>query len=707
MLRTEGEQPPVIPRTSPRFYSSPAPCIPRDRECLDKLSANATSSAGMKEGLPPAYDIRDRTALKRRTTTKKTPQAPYADTTSTTPLVFVLSTGSDPFGAFQKFSTDMGMRDRVHSISLGQGQGPVAERMISNAKCKGDWVFLQNCHLAASWMMNLELIVANLGDEQGDPHQDFRLFLSSMPTPKFPVSVLQNSVKVTNEPPKGLKANVKKALIDMDADFYENHVLEQDWRTLLFGICMFHAIVQERKKFGPLGWNISYEFNDSDRECAMLTLQMFCAEGDIPWDALEYITSEITYGGRVTDMWDQRCLAAALKRVVSREALLEGHAYSPCGRYCTPRAPRLADARLHVDSLPDNEPPELFGMHDNANIAYERKETSALLQTLADVQPRSISTGGESPDQIVWRICETTLASIATHLDKAVTHESVWAVDERGQPHSRATALRHEAERYDALLALLHASLHNLQQAIKGEVLMSESLEEVYSALAAGRVPAMWHARAYNSLKSLGGWLRDLTLRVHFIEEWWKHGRAASSWLSGLFFPQALLTGALQAHARHHLLPIDELTFHFHVTGVFVSQDQVYAHNKSHKESVDLYGGLQVPDEGIIIHGLFIEAGRWDVGRGCLTDSLPGQTWALLPAVHVMAVVVGSGDGSGGDDAGSVRYEAPLYRTAARAGTLLTTGHSTNFVVPLMLPADQPPHFWILRGTALLTQLTD
>lgn len=62
---------------------------------------------------------------------------------SNIPLVFVLSQGSDPFGAFQRFAKEMDMQDRVHSISLGQGQGPVAERMISNAKGKGDWVFLQ------------------------------------------------------------------------------------------------------------------------------------------------------------------------------------------------------------------------------------------------------------------------------------------------------------------------------------------------------------------------------------------------------------------------------------------------------------------------------------------------------------------------------------------------------------------------------------
>lgn len=59
----------------------------------------------------------------------------------------------------------------------------------------------------------------------------------------------------------------------------------------MFGICFFHAVIQERKKFGPLGWNILYEFNDSDRECALLNLQLFCKDSIIiPWDALEYTT---------------------------------------------------------------------------------------------------------------------------------------------------------------------------------------------------------------------------------------------------------------------------------------------------------------------------------------------------------------------------------------------------------------------------------
>lgn len=72
-------------------------------------------------------------------------------------------------------------------------------------------------------MLSMESIVKNLSEKPGEVHEDFRLFLSSMPAKSFPVSVLQNSVKVTNEPPKGLRSNLKRAFADITPSDFEDH----------------------------------------------------------------------------------------------------------------------------------------------------------------------------------------------------------------------------------------------------------------------------------------------------------------------------------------------------------------------------------------------------------------------------------------------------------------------------------------------------
>ena len=443
----------------------------------------------------------------------------YKDMSNRISLVFILSTGSDPMGAFLRFAKEMGMSNKIQSISLGQGQGPVAEKMINSAIKTGEWIFLQNCHLAASWMIAMEELVKKISDPITPVHQDYRLFLSSMPAKTFPVSVLQNSVKVTNEPPKGLRANTKRAFGEIQPSFFEENMLGLDWKKIIFGICFFHAIIQERKKFGSLGWNIKYEFNDSDRECALLNFQMFCKDGFIPWDALIYITGEITYGGRVTDFWDQRCLRTILKRFFSPETLVPNYKFSGSGIYYAPELETLKEYREYIDGLPIIDDPEIFGMHQNANITFQSQETSYLITTILDVQPR-VSTGGsgKSNDDIVYELADSILGKIPDKLDIEKAPQAIFEPDSCGRLNSLTTVLQQEVDRFNKLLRIIKTSLNNLKKAIKGFVVMDEELEKMYTSFINNQVPGMWSNVAYPSLKTLGSWVKDLQLRCDFID---------------------------------------------------------------------------------------------------------------------------------------------------------------------------------------------
>lgn len=160
----------------------------------------------------------------------------------------------------------------------------------------------------------MPVLDAIIEDIQEDKNSRFRMWLTSMPSDKFPVTILQNGVKAVIEPPKGLKSNILRSYLGLDKEEFESCEKPAAYKALMWGLCFFNALILERRKFGPLGWNIPYEFSNSDLAISQAQLMMFLNHFEvIPYDALRYMVAEANYGGRVTDPNDRVCIMIILE----------------------------------------------------------------------------------------------------------------------------------------------------------------------------------------------------------------------------------------------------------------------------------------------------------------------------------------------------------------------------------------------------------
>jgi len=101
-------------------------------------------------------------------------------------------------------------------------------------------------------------------------NKDFRMWLTTAPSKVFPVTILQKGVKLTYEPPKGIKNSLIRSYLSFDSRKFEDCKKPSAWKKMLFGLSFFHALILERRKFGPLGWNIPYEFSAADLAISVL-----------------------------------------------------------------------------------------------------------------------------------------------------------------------------------------------------------------------------------------------------------------------------------------------------------------------------------------------------------------------------------------------------------------------------------------------------
>jgi len=310
--------------------------------------------------------------------------------------------------------------------------------------------------------------------------------------------------------------------------------------------------------------------------------------------------------------------------------------------------------------------------------------------------------------------------------------------------------IRHEVRQFNRLLKVIHMSLKTLALCLQGDEAMNEGVDLMYQNILDNKLPAAWRDYSTAENKPLSHWIELLANRITFMQYWidlniegtvsnhlfgveyselveekekdemisfqdvLKMSSAyqkpiktdvekipRSFWINALFFPQGLLTGVLQTHSRKHNIPIDSLTFKHSVAPLpsrREEEDRHRAQNAGLTPAMWAFPGADVPDNGILIHGLHLDGGRWDGSN--VVEALPSKQVTPLPEILFLPQQVDQTPKPG-------VYECPIYRTSERCGTLDQTGHSDNFVASILIPTEHSPQHWVTRGLAIICQTLD
>ncbi|KAF0977183.1 hypothetical protein FDP41_003836 [Naegleria fowleri] len=589
----------------------------------------------------------------------------FAESRPNTPLFFILFPGADPIKTIEALGKRLGFseeNEKFVNISMGKGQEEHAERQLQRAYEIGGWVVLQNIHLMKKWLPTLERKLEKLSEGS---HKDFRVFLTAEPThhPVIPQSILQNSIKITNEPPQDLSANLHRALSNFSQEFFESSIKQSEFKTILFALCFFHAVVLGRRKFGFQGWSRSYSFNNGDLTISADVLYNYLETNDsIPWEDIRYIFGEIMYGGHITDHWDRRTCSTYLKCLL-REQLFDEMELAP-GFRAPPSMQSLDDYHEFINEKLPSESPALFGLHPNAEIDFLTNQAESLFSSIIRIRGESGASSHDSMDDSMAHQIEELYNMLPDNFDL----DEISSRADKKIPFV-AVCLQ-ECERMNILLTEIKTSLTELRKGLNGELTISEQMDNLRKSLSYDQVPDRWHKVAYPSRKPLNQWFEDLIKRVRQLEEWSSELTLPKVvWLSGLFNPMAFLTAIMQTSARKNGYPLDKMCI----------QTEVLKKTRSEIPPTP-------PREGCYVDGFILEGAGWDMKAGILRESDLKVLHTPMPVIHIKAVPIDK------KDVKSI-YECPVYITPQRGPTYIFTAQ---------LKTKHDVSKWILGGVALL-----
>ena len=416
----------------------------------------------------------------------------YNESSSTTPIAFILGETSDPCEEIYDLAEKINLgAKRLQFLCLGNGKEKQAAELLKDGVQAGTWVILENCHLVPDWLPTLESICESFDEETASP--DFRLFMTSVTTTKFPVPVLQNCIKVVLEEPLHVKENLLRTQLFPKAEQTKYNENGELYKKMLFTYSIFHAVLNERVHFTEVGWNQDYVFSRKNLKlCLSYLFETLKEDETLNLKALSYLTSECIYGSGIEDYLDCRTLLTIFRKFCCKEIIEDNEKSFDSNLVYNIKAFKTFDELVDsVSRLPEQTSRELLGMPQAISDFRKRKDTNKLLKNLMLTQNLSIHAKVlTETSQILHRV-----EQLMEKIPKRFNLEEIASGQNVDDFSSMQIILCQELNSCNKLTDKVTGSLTSLKEALVGLNVMSSDVENTFKHLKKDNVPEDFKVR--------------------------------------------------------------------------------------------------------------------------------------------------------------------------------------------------------------------
>eukprot|EP00455_Lapot_gusevi_P051882 TRINITY_DN782_c0_g1_i5.p1 TRINITY_DN782_c0_g1~~TRINITY_DN782_c0_g1_i5.p1 ORF type:complete len:681 (+),score=259.78 TRINITY_DN782_c0_g1_i5:468-2510(+) len=609
-----------------------------------------------------------------------------------TPFLLVSKPGYDASAKIEALASS---QPGYQAFAMGSEEGyQLANEAIQQAAKRGTWILLKNVHLAPSWLTQLEKRLHRL-----TPHPNFRLFMTAEIHPKLPVNLLRMSMLLIFEPPAGIKSSLLRSFNSVSSARASRAPTERS--RLYFLLAWLHAIVFERLRYVPVGWSKSFEFSETDQQCALDAIDELIdnvAQGrsnlsptKIPWDAIRTLIQEVIYGGRIDNEYDQRRLASFVSSL-----------FTPaCFDLNFPLARSLEESKEEnksedvLVSIPDvtsheqfkhwiehelgeHHGPQLLGLPSNADLmllanhGIHVARQLLLLQDVDNEEPMVVSTGqADDLGQPAWMVSLGQSASEWLQMLSVRLPTLPRTADSMTNPLFRC--IDREINIIKRLVTTVRKNLTDVKAVLCAGEKPTSELRNLIKILGKDQIPPLW-TRVCRKKISVTGWMADIVRRVEQLQRFCERDPAhmfrfstipSAFHLGSLFAPEAFVAATRQAVAQSRGWSLEQLTLQVSV------------------EMPDAETPTTPDPDSFLFTGLILYGACWQDNKMALSSD---ELFALPPLrfkwlLQQQAVQVSS------------KIKFPVYQDSTRQDLL--------FSIELDCPDQLPPEIWSQRGVCL------